>query len=60
MKVRPPTNEQLGKARDLLFQLDSGGEIWKEDIEVAILRALCGIGEMVHQLRPDITIEDHE
>ena len=56
MKVRPPINEQLNKARGLLFQLDSGEEIWKDDIEIAVLRALCGIGEMLHELLPDIEV----
>ena len=53
MKVRPPKNEQLNLARDLIWRKDQGYDVWKDDIEWAILRALCGIGEMVQELRED-------
>lgn len=56
--VRPPKNEQLNLARDLLFRYDSKDpEVWKDDFEIAILRALCGIGEILEELRAPVSLE---
>lgn len=61
-RVRPPKNEQLNKARDLLFQHDFSKEfqsyfpISDAQVQIAILRALCGIGEILHEMRADIRV----
>lgn len=57
----PPKNYHLNMAVHYLQELERGErDISASEIQFAMLRALCGIGEMLHELRPDITIEDHE
>ncbi len=58
--VRPPKNEQLNLARDTLFRFDTSSEppVTVDEIQMSILRALCGIGEILEELRPAINIQE--
>lgn len=59
MKVRPPITQGMGIATNMMMEMrESSVAPLDKEILAAMLYALVGIGEMLHEMRPDIDVQD--